>query len=131
MASLTRDAILEADDVKYDTVSCPEWGGDVRLKSITGTQRDAYEGSVVQTNGSDRKVNLRNARAKLIVLSAVDDDGRLLFSQDDLSALSRKNAAPLDRLFDACRKLAGMSENDVERMTEDFGLAPSDDDTSD
>ena len=58
---LTADEIFEADDTKYDEVECPEWGGTVRLRSIKGTQRDAYEESVISGNGADRKMNLRNA----------------------------------------------------------------------
>lgn len=131
MAFLTRDQIIAADDRKYETVSCPEWGGDVRLKSISGTQRDAYESSVIAAGSSDKRMNLRNARAKLIILCAVDDNGAQLFTTDDLNALGRKNAAPIDRLFDACRKLAGMSENDVDALTEDFGATPTDDAISD
>lgn len=131
MTLLGRDTILEADDVEYDVVACPEWGGDVRLKSIRGTQRDSYEASIVETNGTSQKVNLRNARAKLIVLCAVDEDGRQLFSTDDIAALGRKNAKPLDRLFDACQRLCGLSENDVERLTENFGGTPDDEGVSD
>jgi|SRR5690349_767393 len=131
MAFLTRDAIAEADDVEYDVVPCPEWGGDVRLKSIRGTQRDAYEQSLIVEKSGSRSMNLRNARAKLIVLCAVDEAGRLLFTADDLNMLGRKNAKPLDRLFDACRKLAGLSDDDVDKLTEDFGAARSDGDTSD
>jgi hypothetical protein len=84
----------------------------------------------MQTSGADRKLNLRNARAKLIVLCAVDADGRSMFTADDLGALGRKNAAPIDRLFDACRKLAGMSAEDVDKLTEDFGATPADDDVT-
>lgn len=131
MGFLTRDAIVEADDVEYDVVACPEWGGDVRLRSIRGTQRDAYEQSLIVEKSGSRSMNLRNARAKLIVLCAVDERGALLFTADDLNALSRKNAKPLDRIFDACRKLAGLSEEDVDKLTEDFGAARSGEDTSD
>jgi len=131
MAFLGRDAILSADDTKYDTVPCPEWGGDVRVRSLTGTQRDAYEASIMQTNGTDRKLNLRNARAKMVVLAVVDDDGRPVFTTDDVSALGRKNAAPIERIFDAARKMSGMSEEDVEKLTENFGADPSGGDTSD
>lgn len=127
MALLSREEILEKDDRKYDVVDCPEWGGEVRLSSIKGSQRDAYEQSVIEQRGNDRKMNLRNARAKLIVLCAVDAEGRPLFTSDDLNALGRKNAAPLDRLFDACQKLAGMSREDVDKLTEDFGATPADD----
>lgn len=131
MAFLTRDQILESDDRKYETVECPEWGGDVRLRSITGTQRDRYEQSLMASNGPDRKMNLTNARVKLVVLCAVDEDGRGLFTGEDVNALGRKNAAPIDRLFDACRKLSGMSSEDVDRMTEDFGATQDEDATSD
>jgi hypothetical protein len=130
MTLLSREQILETDDRKYEVVECPEWGGAVRLRSITGAQRDSYEQSVMQTSGADRKLNLRNARAKLIVLCAVDADGRSMFTADDLGALGRKNAAPIDRLFDACRKLAGMSAEDVDKLTEDFGATPADDDVT-
>lgn len=130
MALLSREAILEADDTRYETVECPEWGGDVRLKSIRGTQRDAYEASLVEERGNSRKMNLRNARAKLIILCAVDESGRALFTSEDLRQLGNKNAAPLDRLFDAARKLAGMSEEDVKELTENFGATPDDDESS-
>jgi hypothetical protein len=130
VAFLTRTDILEADDTRYETVACPEWGGDVRLRSISGAKRDAYESSLMEERGGSRKMNLRNARAKLIVLTAVDEDGRPLFTSEDLRALGAKNAAPLDRLFDAARKLAGMSEDDVDKLTENFGETEDDADSS-
>jgi hypothetical protein len=128
---LGRDAILNADDRRYDTVECPEWGGTVRLTSITGAQRDAYESSLIEERGNSRKANLRNARAKLIILTAVDEAGTKLFTQDDLRDLGRKNAAPIDRLFDVARKLCGMSEEDVDKLTENFDDDPTDEGTSD
>lgn len=130
MPFLTRDAILEADDTKYETVECPEWGGDVRLRSISGAKRDQYEASLVEERGGSRKMNLRNARAKLIVLTAVGEDNRPLFTSEDLRALGNKNAAPLDRLFDAAKRLAGMSDDDVEKMTENFGETDDEGDSS-
>lgn len=132
MGLLTREQIIGADakdDRDYDIVDCPEWGGEVRLRSITGRQRDEYEQSMIQQSGSDRRVNLRNARAKLIILCAVDEDGRPLFTSEDLTALGRKNAKPLDRLFEAAQKLVGMSDDDVKRLTENFGETPDDDST--
>jgi hypothetical protein len=131
MGYLGRDAILQAEDRTYDEVDCPEWGGAVRLRSITGGQRDAYEQSLVQQRGNNRQMNLRNARAKLIVLCAVDDGDRPLFTEADVNALSKKNARPLDRLFDACRVLAGLSEDDVDKLVEDFGATQGDDSTTD
>lgn len=126
MALLSRDAILAADDHEYEVVPCPEWGGEVRLRSLTGAERDAYEQSLVQTRGKSREMNLRNARAKLVALCAVDEDGKRLFTDADVNALGKKNAKPLDRLFDVARRLSGLSEDDVDRLTEDFDDAQSD-----
>jgi hypothetical protein len=132
MALLTRDAILAADDRETVDVDCPEWGGTVRLRSISGRERDAYEQSCIVGKGKSRDVNMRNARAKLIVLCAVDETGGKMFSDSDLAGLGRKNARPIDRLFEAAQKLCGLRDEDVEEMTEDFGAAaPSEDSTTD
>ena len=131
MTILSRDAILAAEDRTFEEVACPEWGGSVRIRSITGTQRDTYEQSLIQQRGNSRQMNLRNARAKLIVMCAVDAEGRPLFTEDDIRALGRKNAKPLERLFDACRKLAGLSEDDVDKLTEDFDATQGDDSATD
>jgi hypothetical protein len=131
MALLNRSQILEAEDRQYDTVDCPEWGGEVRLRSISGRQRDDYEQSMLEQRGNDRKVNMRNARAKLIVLCAVDEAGQPLFTTEDVRRLGAKNARPLDRLFDACQKLAGLSEDDLRGMTENFDDDPDGDLLSD
>lgn len=131
MALLSRDAILGADDRQYDEVDCPEWGGSVRVRSISGAERDRYEESLIQQRGNSRQMNMRNARAKLVALCVVDEQGNRLFSDQDVNALGRKNAKPLDRLWDACRKLSGLSDDDVEKLTEDFDDAQDDASTSD
>jgi hypothetical protein len=131
MGYLSREAILDADDKRYAEVDCPEWGGTVRIRSISGRQRDEYEQSLIQQNGRDRQMNLRNARAKLIVLCAVGEDGRPLFTADDLRQLSAKSAKPLDRLFTECQKVVGLSDDDVKSLTENFGATPDDGSTSD
>lgn len=131
MAFLTRQQIFDAEDQEYDVVACPEWGGDVRLRSISGAARDQYEQSMVEEKGSSRKLNLLNARAKLIVLCAVDENGRQLFTREDIRALGRKNAKPLDRLFDACQTLVGLSDDDIKEMTENFDETPDDEQLSD
>lgn len=128
---LGRDAIIDADDRSYESVDVPEWGGKVRVRGLTGAQRDAYEESLVITNGNSRKVNLANARAKMCVLAIVDREGRQVFSADDVRALGRKSAAPIERVFDVARRLSGMSDEDVEKLTENFGSDPSDGGTSD
>lgn len=128
---LGREAILDADDQQYDVVECPEWGGKVRVRGLSGTQRDAYEGSLIKGNGADRQMNLANARAKMVVLAIVDENGRQVFTGDDVRALGRKSAKALERVFDKARELSGMTQEDVDKLTENFGGDPNDDAISD
>jgi hypothetical protein len=128
---LGRDAIIDADDKQYEDVECPEWGGKVRVRGLSGTQRDAYEASLVQGNGADRKMNLANARAKMCVLAIVDADGRQVFTSEDVRALGRKSALPIERIFDVARRLSGMTQEDVDKLTENFGGDPNDEGISD
>lgn len=131
MGYLNRDAILGADDAEYGEVDVPEWRGTVRIKSITGAARDAFEASIRDGKGPNADVNLRNLRARLIVLCAVDENGNRLFTKDDVNRLGAKNARPVDRVFDACKRIVGMSEEDVKTMTEDFDESPDEDSSTD
>jgi hypothetical protein len=108
MEILGRDAILGASDINYETVEVPEWGGRVRVKSLTGKERDTFEAGIVSADG--KRAELVNVRAKLVALTVVDEEGRRLFSEGDVEALGSKSAAALDRVFTAAQKLSALGQ---------------------
>lgn len=130
MSLLGRDDIIGADDRPTEDVPVPEWGGTVRVRALSGTERDAYESSMVSQRGNKVEANLTNARAKLVAASLVDEEGNLLFGQADIEALGRKSGAALDRVWDAARRLSGLKDSDVEELTEAFEPAPAESSTS-
>ncbi|WP_461367541.1 hypothetical protein [Candidatus Darwinibacter acetoxidans] len=113
---LTRDAILQAEDLPCELVEVPEWSGSVYVRALTGIERDAFEQSVVEQKGKSTKMNLRNIRAKLVALTAVDEEGKRLFTDDDAALLGKKSAAALDRVFDVAQRLSGLRQEDVEEL---------------
>jgi hypothetical protein len=126
MTLLSRDAVLGADDRKTEDVPVPEWNGTVRVRALSGTERDAYEAGIVQLRGDGSKVvNLKNLRGRLVSLSCVDEDGARIFTDEDAIALGDKSAAALERVFDVARRLSGLSEDDVKELAEGFESAPS------
>ena len=131
MALLTRDQILAADDLKCETLEVPEWGGEVIVRSLTGTERDAFEDSVVKQRGNSRELNLRNARARLVSLSLIDEAGNKLFTDKDVDLLGRKSAAALDRVFAAAQRLSGLTEQDIDELAKNSESGQSDSSTSD
>lgn len=128
---LTRDQILSASDRPTEEVSVPEWGGTVLVRALSGAERDAYESGIVTvSNSGTQRVNLANLRARLVAMACVDAEGKRLFSDEDAAALGDKSAAALERVFDAARRLSGLTEGDVEELAEGFGDAPSGGSTS-
>jgi hypothetical protein len=117
MALLTRDAILQAQDLPKELVSVPEWNGEVYVRALTGSERDAFEQSIVEQKGKSSKMNLRNLRAKLVALTVVDEVGERMFSDRDAELLGQKSAVALNRIFEVAQRLSGLSQEDVGELT--------------
>lgn len=100
--------IQECNDVVYRVIPVPEWGLSITIRSMMGGERDAFEQQIHKDKNDKRE----DVRAKFVVACACvsDSDPTLLFSQEDVSWLTKKNAQVLDRLFDVCRELSGYAE---------------------
>lgn len=132
MALLTSDQILAKEDRVYETIPVPEWGGEVRLRSLTGKERDAFEASMVETNKKgQQKQNLANVRARLVSICCVNEKDELIFNSKDVDRLGGKSAAALNRIAEKCNEMNGLSDEDVEEMAEGFGDDPSESSSSD
>ena len=98
---------------------------------LTGAERDAFEGSILQMNSKSRSKNYANIRARLAQISIVDEGGQRMFSELDIVSLGKKSAKALDRIFDAVQKLNGMTEDDIEELAKNSAPGQSEDSTSD
>ena len=124
--TLTADQILDANDSTTEIVTVPEWGGDVRVRTLTGKERDSFEASIV--NG--KTVNMVNVRAKLVARTACDDSGKRLFSDAQIELLGDRSAKALDRVFTVAQRLNGLTQQDVEELAKNSGAGQSDASTS-
>lgn len=131
MALLTREAILNVDDLPRELVAVPEWGGEVYVRALTGAERDAFEQSIVEQRGKSTRMNLRNIRAKLVSLAVIDGNGNRIFSDDDVKWLGNKSAAALDRIFEVAQRLSGLRDEDVDELAKNSENDQSDGSISD
>ncbi len=116
MGLLTKEAVLGAQDVYYETGAVPEWGGEVRVRSMTGADRDAWETWLLENRTADGRTNLANLRARITMLCAVDAEGKRLFGEDDIAALGAKSAKALDRVYVATTRLNAIGPEDVAEL---------------
>lgn len=105
--ALTRDQILQFDDLKREEVNVPEWGpgATVFVRTMTGSERDRFEAAFLR----DRS----DTRARLAVATVCDEQGKLLFTPADMPAISRKSSAALDRIFAVAMRLSRIGKEDV------------------
>lgn len=125
MAFLTRDAILAAVDLPTESVSVPEWGGEVLVRGFTGTERDDFEAETYKGNGPDSKTNWHNLRARLLARTIVNEAGDRLFTDSDIALLGAKSAAAMDRVADVSQRLCGLGSKAVETLAKNSDGDPA------
>jgi hypothetical protein len=120
---LTRDAILKASDVKIEAVDVPEWGGTVYVRNLSGTARDKFEGSRVRVVDGKVEIVHENTRARLLAMSICDEQGNLLFFEEDILDLGKKSGTGLDRCYEVAARLSGLRPKDVEEKLKNLSAA--------
>lgn len=125
--SLSREDILNANDIEVKDVQVPEWGGKVYVKPLNGAERDKYEKEALAwQQGTEEQAKL-SIRAKLVAYSVVDPETKEpLFNTGDIEILSKKNSKPLDRVFQAAQRMNGLTKKDIEELVENFIKTDSD-----
>ena len=133
MALLTPDQIGAADDRRWEDVPVPEWGGTVRIASMSGTDRNAYQKAMVVlgSNGRPQGVDLSDQYARLVARCLVDEDFRRLYVTDkQVKSLGAKNGAVLERLAGVAKRVSGLGEEAMEAAAGKSEPTPSDSSTS-
>lgn len=121
---LTKEQILQADDLPTETIPVPEWGGDVIVKTLKASELDRWEQETTNSKGRDRVIE--NVRARLVAKCIVDEQGNRLFDKSEVVLLGKKSAKVLDRLFDICMKLNGKRDEDIEELEKNLETIPTD-----
>lgn len=121
---LNRDQILAAQDVEYKVIDVPEWGGSVRVRSLSGSGRDQLEAHMTRAAGTSVEINtdgFANFRAMFVAMSIVDAEGNRIFTDSDVAALGEKSSKALQRVYNACMELSAVTEDDVKELVGNSG----------
>jgi hypothetical protein len=106
---LNRDSILNAKDLKTEDLEVPEWGGTIRIRTMTGHARQEYYKTTAGKDGTPK-----NVMEALIVACAIDEKGEPLFTSADLHALAQKSSLAINRVFEKAAELNGLTQKAVD-----------------
>jgi hypothetical protein len=131
MPLLTKQQIIDADDLETVEVEVPEWGGSVLVRPLTAKQRGQFTATLVDQRQGGRTLRLQDIQIRLCGLSIVDQDGKRMFSDTELAILGGKSSAALQHVFEVAQRLSGLSEEQVEELAGNSDETPSEDSLSD
>jgi len=110
MTRLTRDLILQADDLKREVVPVPEWGadGEVLVRALTAADRVELSRSALNAAGEMQTAQTLDLMLTIPARCVIDEAGQRLFTDADLQALGQKSAVPLQRIMETALRLSAL-----------------------
>lgn len=109
---LSIDDILRSQDAKVERVDVPEWGGYVYLGPLGGDDRDWLDGKLAASK--DKASDFVGVRREVVARSLRTEKGeRMVISAAQVAALGGKNGEVIDRLFQHCQRISGLTGKDA------------------
>ena len=110
MEDLKAKFLLLRDTIPTETVDVPGVGA-VTVRGLTAAGRDEWEQRIWNAKGR----TLSNVRASLVAM-CVYQDGKPLFTSDDVKDIGDMPATLIDHLYDVAMRLSGMGGKDKDTI---------------
>lgn len=113
MTTLDRNGLFGKAKVRYCYVGLPD-GDKVRLRSLSEKEKSAFETDILSTKGAPRRDRMEDAKRRLMILCAVDDEGKQLLTRADMEQLEEMDGAITSLIYNKAREHCGFEEDDLE-----------------
>lgn len=125
--ALGREALLSTQTLKREPVDVPEVGGVIWVRALSGKgwlQYNARIEALGKTTELDA-VKAISIMCYLISLTACDESGALLFTEEDAERLAENSFTVLERLADKALELSGLSKELRKAVADELKKAPA------
>ena len=111
---LSREEILKPAQLRSVVVVLPELGGkSVRVKALTAGERGRFQSQFLDKDTGEVDLTRAYEMSELLVVATVvDDNGRLMFTPDDVEAIKDIDAAVVARIADVAMQLSRLGKHD-------------------
>ena len=132
MTIASREALLKLCKRRYSTVEIPERDISIRIQSLSEAEKSQYETCLIAKNGRGiMRERLQDDTRRLIALCVVDEEGKRIFSDSDLSAIANLDSYISSRIYDACQEHCGFNKGDIDETVKNSEEISVDDSTTD
>ena len=109
---LTREDIINCDDLQMEEVKVKEWGGTVFIKELSVKERIEFEASFKEKKDGD----IMGKMLLLLSTTICDKDRNPLFEPSDIESLHEKNVKVILKLFRIANKLSALTVESEENI---------------
>ena len=117
---LTKEDILNCNDLQMEAVKVKEWGGTILIKELSVKERIEFEATIKEKDDTMR------AMLTMLSISICDKDGKKLFDASDIEALYKKNVRVILKLFRIANKLSALNVESEEKLRKNSESIPQD-----
>ncbi|MBE3118840.1 MAG: hypothetical protein IMZ50_08810 [Candidatus Atribacteria bacterium] len=109
---LTRDALKELDDRPAVTLRVEAWGGEVRLRPLSGAQRDAAMKLVADNTDAGRRPT-EGLESLVASMGLVDENNEPIFTAEEMA---QRSPAAREQLFNRIQEISAISTDADEAL---------------
>lgn len=96
--------------IKKEKVEVPEWGEDafIYVRELSAAALDYFESFIVldgSATSEEKRARYENFRVRYVVLSACDENGNAIFTDEDEAWLGQMEASVISKLFAAAKRV--------------------------
>ena len=127
LKTATKRDFLKKQALKSQYVPVPEWGVQVKVQEMSGAQRAQFDTWVVNQEEGAPKLTM----VQVVACTAVDEEGRAMFSDLDIPDLMQRSGDILWRIAEVGCTLSGIGILAKEDATKNSEPDSKDDSLSD
>ena len=128
MTYATRDMLLKPIERPREVVELPELGEGVSVivVGMTAKERSDFDNQFVSRKGDPMKKRIAEGRERIVVACCRDEEGKRLFTQDDVVQLGKQSGIVIERIVNAAQRTSGMTKDDLEDSIKNSEEVPDD-----
>ena len=115
---LTIDEVIAADDIQYEEIEVKEWGGKIRIGSVTAEDMIEW----VESNEGEAR---RTAGLRLIIKSLVDENGARIGTPNLLQVLKKKSNAVCTQIVERILTLNKLNPKASDQLKNESSEVPT------
>lgn len=108
---LNREALLNAPGPATTIIEVPEWGGQLRIKAFSGTERAEF----AKICAADDKI-MAEIFGKVLILGCVEENGSPLLGAADVDTIMAKDGRVVQRVAEAIMEFNGLTDKAAETI---------------